>query len=251
MSSRKVCPRLIVVGGWGVQAEMLSALYRFWPGEVVPVSLNDDLLSRCHSVSEVADELLSLYPEPSVWMGWSLGSQVVMEAAARETGSVSYVITLGGFPRFVAGEGWPNGMDPREFRAFSLGIHRDPQRYWLHFLLLMINGASDEKQERQKLKPWLEQGPQISDDQLCKSLAWLESGEQSELWRSVSTPALHVSGANDLVVSSRADKPEMLASGSHVVIPGMAHWPGGCSASDCWGAIQNFLASQRELTWAL
>ena len=74
MSSAIVCQRLIVVAGWGVRAEMLSKLYGYWPGEVVPVSLDDELLARCNSLSQVTDELLSLYPEPSVWMGWSLGS---------------------------------------------------------------------------------------------------------------------------------------------------------------------------------
>ncbi|WP_372996202.1 carboxylesterase [Marinobacter sp.] len=251
MNSGKVSLRLVVVAGWGVRAEMLSELYDFWLGEVVPVSLDDELLARCHSVSEVADELLSLYPEPSVWMGWSLGSQVVMEAAARETGSVSCAITLGGFPRFVADESWPHGMNDRDFKAFSLGIQRDPQRYWLHFLLLMINGAANEKQERQKLKPWLEKGTLVSHDYLCESLAWLETGDQRALWRSLATPALHVIGENDIVVACRAEDLELPASSSHALVPGMAHWPGGCSAADCWDAIQTFFAAQRDLSWAL
>lgn len=250
MSSGRVCPRLVVVAGWGVRAEMLSELYGYWPGEVVPVSLDDELLTRCHSVSEVTDELLSLYPEPSVWMGWSLGSQVVMAAAARETGSVSCAITLGGFPKFVAGESWPHGMAAPDFKAFSLGIRRDPQRYWLHFLLLMINGAADEKQERQKLKPWLEKGTLVSHDHLCKSLAWLETGDQRALWRSIATPTLHVMGEKDIVVRSWADDIEIPASSGYALVSGMAHWPGGCSASGCWSAIQAFFASQRESSWA-
>ncbi|SNC66674.1 pimeloyl-[acyl-carrier protein] methyl ester esterase [Marinobacter sp. es.048] len=251
MSSCRVCPRLVVVAGWGVRAEMLSELYGYWPGKVVQVSLDDELLVRCRSLSEVTDELLSLYPEPSVWMGWSLGSQVVMEAAARETGAVSVAITLGGFPKFVADGSWPHGMPARDFQAFALGIRRDPQRHWLHFLLLMINGAVDEKQERQRLKPWREKGTLVSHEHLCKSLAWLEAGDQRALWRSLTTPALHIIGERVIVVRSRAEDLSVPASSSHVVVSGMAHWPGGCSASDCWGAMQTFLASRRDLSWAL
>ncbi|AXS82622.1 MULTISPECIES: alpha/beta fold hydrolase [Marinobacter] len=251
MSSAKVCPRLVVVGGWGVRAEMLAGLYGFWPGEVMPVSLDDELLARCSSVPEVAEELLSLYPEPSVWMGWSLGSQIVMEAACRETGSVSCAITLGGFPKFVADESWPHGMAAREFRAFARGIRQDPQRYWLHFLLLMINGAADEKQERQKLKPWLEKGTLVSNDHLCKSLAWLDAGDQRALWQSLATPALHVMGGQDIVVRPWAGDLEIPVVSRQTVVEGMAHWPGGCSAADCWGAIRSFLASKAELSaWA-
>ncbi|MBU2954557.1 carboxylesterase [Marinobacter sp. F3R08] len=245
MNSGKVCPRLVVVSGWGVRAEMLSALFEYWPGDVVPVSLDDDLLARCHSLSEVTDELLSLYPEPSVWMGWSLGSQVVMEAAARGTGAVSSVITLGGFPKFIADNSWSSGMTPREFRAFALGIHRDSRRYWLHFLLLMINGAAKEGAERQSLKAWLEYGTPVSHDYLCKSLLWLETVDQRALWRSLTTPALHVMGECDIVVRSRGADLALPASSHHAVVPGMAHWPGGCFASDCWDAIQAFLGSQK------
>ncbi|MEE3170524.1 MAG: alpha/beta fold hydrolase [Pseudomonadota bacterium] len=250
MSSARVCPRLIVVGGWGVPAQMLSALYGFWPGEVVPVSLDDDLLSRCHSLSEVTDELLSLYPQPSVWMGWSLGSQVAMGAAARQTGSVSSVITLGGFPRFVADDDWPTGMSAADFRAFCRGIRQDPDRYWLHFLLLMINGAIEERQERQKLKPWLESGPQVSRSLLASSLDWLVAQDQRDIWRSASVPVLHVLGGRDAVVRPWAEGRDAGIRGRTAVIPGMAHWPGGCSASDCWGAIQAFLSSEEVPVWA-
>ena len=251
MNACKICPRLVVVAGWGVPADMLSKLYVYWPGEVVPVSLDDELLERCDSLSEVTDELLSRYPEPSVWMGWSLGSQVVMEAAGRETGAVSFAITLGGFPKFVADDVWPNGMAEKDYQAFALGIRRDPQRYWLHFLLLMINGAADEQQDRLSLKPWREKGAQVSHEYLRKSLAWLESGDQRALWRSLATPALHVIGENDVVVRLRADDLGIPTSSRHVVVPGMGHWPGGISAPDCWQAIQTFFASQKATSWAL
>ncbi|KMQ75703.1 carboxylesterase [Marinobacter subterrani] len=251
MSSAGACPRLLMIGGWGVRAEMLSALYGFWPGEVVPVSLDDDLLSRCHTVCDVADELLSLYPEPSVWMGWSLGSQVVVEAASRETGSVACVITLGGFPKFVADQTWPCGMAASEFKAFARGTAENPQRYWLHFLLLMINGVADEKQERQNLKFWLEKGTLVSHEHLCNSLAWLDAGDQRALWRSLDLPALHILGDKDLVVRCWGDDLELPAASCLSVVDGMAHWPGGCSAAACWGLIQSFLAVNLELpTWA-
>lgn len=250
MSSARVCQRLIVVGGWGVPVQMLSALYGFWPGEVIPVSLDDDLLSRCHSLSEVTDELLSLYPQPSVWMGWSLGSQVVMDAAARQTGSVSSVVTLGGFPRFVAESDWPTGMPVADFRAFRRGVNRDPHRYWLHFLLLMISGATEERQERQALKPWLASGPQVSRQRLVSSLDWLSAQDQREIWRSLTVPALHILGGRDAVVRPWAEVQETGIGGRTAVIPGMAHWPGGCSASECWGAIQAFLSTAEASLWA-
>ncbi|HBF92316.1 MAG TPA: carboxylesterase, partial [Marinobacter adhaerens] len=54
-----------------------------------------------------------------------------------------------------------------------------------------------------------------------------------------------------IVVRSWADDLAVPTSSGHALVPGMAHWPGGCSASDCWEAIQAFFATQKALSWAL
>lgn len=235
--------RLVVVGGWGVPVEMLAELYEFWPGLVELVSLDDTLVSCCDSVSAVADQLLSRYTEPSVWMGWSLGAQVVMEAACRDTGAVSAVITLAGFPKFLADERWPHGMSADQFEAFRSGLDKESERYWLRFLLLMISGAAERRVERQRLKGWLDKGPKVSPDNLAKSLEWLRHADQRSLWSHIEFPALHVFGECDQVVPSWADGLETPSSTTEVGIPGMAHWPGGVSASGCRIAIDAFLQS--------
>ncbi len=243
MSFSRSAGRLVVVGGWGVRVEMLAELYEYWPGPVELVSLDDGLAARCDSVAEVADELLSLYSEPSVWMGWSLGAQVVMEAARRDTGAVSAVITLAGFPKFIADERWPHGMSAGQFEAFSCGLKRESERYWLHFLLLMINGAADGRAERQRLKAWLGKGPPVSPDNLIKSLEWLRQADQRWLWPHVGVPALHITGVCDQVVAAWIGDLEMPPSAMEISIPGMAHWPGGAFAEDCRAVVETFLQS--------
>lgn len=243
MSSQQEGRRLVVVGGWGVRVEMLEDLYRFWPGRVELVSLNDRLIARCDSVAEVADELLSRYPESSVWMGWSLGAQVVMEAASRDTGAVSVAITLAGFPKFIADERWLNGMSAAEFGVFSRGLSRESERYWVHFLLLMINGSADGRAERQRLKIWLDQGSPVASDNLMKSLKWLQETDQRLLWSQVQVPVLHITGACDQVVATWAGALESLPPTVEISIPGMAHWPGGVFANNCCAVIETFLQS--------
>ncbi|SOB78385.1 pimeloyl-[acyl-carrier protein] methyl ester esterase [Marinobacter sp. LV10R510-11A] len=243
MSLPRGAGRLVVVGGWGVPVEMLAGLYEAWPGPVELVSLDDSLVARCNSVASVADELLSLYTEPSVWMGWSLGAQVVMEAACRDTAAVSGVITLAGFPKFLAGEGWPYGMSAGQFGAFSCGLNSESERYWLRFLLLMINGAAEGRGERQRLQGWLDKGPSVSPDNLIKSLGWLRQADQRSLWSGLGIPALHVSGERDQLVSSWAGALETQPSTIEASIPGMAHWPGGVFAADCRVVIEAFMQS--------
>lgn len=250
MSGRRA-DTLVVVGGWGVRCEMLSGLYDQWPGEVVPVSLDDELMATCDSVQEVADELLGRYPSPAVWMGWSQGSQIVMAAASRQTGAVTAVMTAGGFPRFTVADGWVSGMPEAEFDGFAKGIARAPDRYWLHFLLLTINGDSEEQQARKQLKYWLEQGAPVSSGSLDKGLDWLRSEDQRALWAASTTPALHLLGQNDAVVRSWASWPGIAERHQPCVIDGMAHWPTGQAAARCQQAMARFLDEPgRQDSWA-
>lgn len=233
--------RLVVVSGWGVPVEMLAELYGFWPGPVELVSLDDALVSRCDSVAEVADELLSRYREPSVWMGWSLGAQVVMEAACRDGGAVAGVITLAGFPRFLSGECWPYGMSAERFEAFRDGLVEECGRAWLRFLLLMISGSAESRLERRCLKSWLDKGPEVAPHNLLKSLEWLWEKDQRSLWAQLDRPTLHILGECDQVVSSWSDGLDLPPSAAVTCISGMAHWPGGVFAQHCREAIETFL----------
>ncbi|MCG2580697.1 MAG: carboxylesterase [Marinobacter sp.] len=239
--------RLVVVGGWGVRSEMLSDLYDSWPGEVTPVSLDDELMTGCDSVRAVADELLGRFPMPAVWMGWSLGAQVAMAAAARHTGAVTSVITVGGFPRFTETVGWLTGMPQGDFEAFARGVSRDPARYWMHFLLLMINGDARERQARNGLKFWLEQGPPVSSENLVKGLDWLRREDYRSLWGNFGVPALHLMGEKDVVVRPWREWSGLSVRSRAGVIPGMAHWPTGEAANECQQVIAEFLVGEREV----
>lgn len=235
--------RLVVVGGWGVHVEMLAEVYSFWPGPVELVSLDDQLVSCCDTVAGVADELLLRYPEPSVWMGWSLGAQVVMAAADRGAAAVSAMITLAGFPKFLAGNDWPHGMAADEFEAFRHGLEQESGRYWSRFLRLMIKSAGEERAEHQKLKQWLDKGPQVSPENLAKSLDWLRQEDQRPLWSRIDVRVLHITGACDQIVASWLGTLDMPLLALEVNVPGMAHWPGGVFADDCRAVIETFLQS--------
>lgn len=237
------CGRLLVVGGWGVRPEMLAHLWQLWPGEVICVSLDDDWMGRCDTVQDAAAELLQRYPEPAHWLGWSLGSQVVMEAACAGQSSVVSVITLAGFPKFVAADDWPTGMPENQFRAFARGIAREPERYWLHFQLLMVSGSGNEAGDAEELKPWLEQGCSFSAANLEKGLKWLGSNDQRQLWASLQLPALHLLGERDQVVSCWTSGFPCAATASVRMIPGMGHWPGHPEALTCFHEIDRFVSA--------
>lgn len=239
---------LVVVGGWGVDAAMLLPLFDRWPGEIHLVSLNDALVSRCDSVTEVADYLLERYPCPSVWAGWSQGAQVVMAAASRGCSQVRRVITLAGFPRFVAGPEWPAGMPVNTFAAFREQVSQNADLSWRRFQSLLIHGSHDESQARKELRPWLERGPAVSDVNLIRGLAWLGSEDQRPLWGALSVPTLHLQASQDVVVQGWDHRFHPSHVARVVTVPGMTHWPRGQALTSCRDEILRSVLS-KEVQW--
>lgn len=243
---------LVVVGGWGVDAAMLLPLFDGWPGEIHLVSLNNTIMARCESIAEVAAYLLGHYPYRSVWAGWSQGAQVAMAAASQTTLNsplqVSRVITLAGFPRFVATPGWPVGMDAQTFEAFKAGIVNETGGTWRRFQQLLIHGGDDPLQARQELRPWMSRGPSVAPANLVRGLDWLEAEDQKALWQSLRVPTLHLQAGQDAVVRSWSDTLVPAETSEVTTVPGMTHWPRGQAALHCREAIRRFV-SGTEGSW--
>lgn len=239
-------PPLVLIGGWGVDAAMLLPLFQLWPGKMHLISLADEVMSRCESVADAAACLLERYPGPSVWAGWSQGSQIAMAAASSGGPQVDRVITLAGFPRFVAGPDWSAGMAAEAFASFRDGVVSDPPLAWRRFQHLLIHGSDDPLQARKDLLPWLKQGASVSPDNLLRGLDWLESENQQSLWQSAGVPALHVQAGQDAVVGPWAETFATADTSEVITIPGMSHWPRGRAIRSCRDEIHYFVSGKRE-----
>jgi pimeloyl-[acyl-carrier protein] methyl ester esterase len=238
---------LVVIGGWGVQAAMLEPLYRNWQGTVHVVSLTDDGLSACYSPADAAAILLRRYPKPSVWLGWSLGAHVAMAAAQASPDSVDTLVTLGGFPQFVASQQWPWGVSTAIFRRFERHFEREPKACWASFFVQMIDGSEHQPELALALKPWLNQGLPEQAEPLVKGVRWLRDSCQLDAWQQCSVPTLHLLGSCDGVVSPWVRHMALPAHTRVVSIDGMGHWPGEHFGTECWQIIDDFLTSSHDV----
>jgi len=233
---------LVVVGGWGVDAAMLRGVVAEWRGRVHFVSLGDSLLASNRTVSEVAQDLIRQYPEPAVWLGWSQGAQVVMAAAGVSGKSVEKVVTLAGFPRFVAGDGWSPGMAPETLEAFRAGLAADPNRAWRRFQQLLIHGCpkNEAGQARRELSQWIASGPVATGEKLERGLDWLAQEDQRSLWRHLKLPAMHLLAGADALVRPWIPDLSVSESTTVQVVADMTHWPMGSRARECGRALNEF-----------
>ncbi|MDV2077730.1 alpha/beta fold hydrolase [Marinobacter xestospongiae] len=238
-----------VIGGWGVDATMLAALTNDWPGPVTHLNLAGDLLTNlspdASGVEAAARRLLARYPEPSLWLGWSLGAQIAMAAAGQAPDTVSGVVTLGGFPRFVQSGQCSPGMAAATFEAFARQFDDDRRRCWQRFLALMASDGQG-RSDRRALRPWLQAGPPQSDDDLALTLGWLAGSDQTLLWQNLTMPALHLWGTQDQVVSAAMADQVLAANSRALLIEGMDHWPRDEAGQVCRQHLLTFAHSLQE-----
>lgn len=91
---------------------------------------------------DMAESCLARAPDGAVWVGWSLGGMVAMQAAlldsSRKIEALQLICTS---PRFVNGDGWEAGVDVGVFQRFSDELAGDYQ-HALSLFLLLQSGAS-------------------------------------------------------------------------------------------------------------
>lgn len=173
-----------------------------------------------------------------------------MAAASRSCAQVRKVITLAGFPRFVAGPQWPAGMAVDTFEAFRKEVSQNAGLAWRRFQQLLIHGSHDGSQARQELRPWLARGPSVSDVNLVRGLDWLGSEDQRSLWGALQVPTLHLQASDDAVVERWEHSFHPSQAARVVTVPGMTHWPRGQTLSRCHDEILQFVFG-KEVEWAL
>lgn len=65
-------------------------------------------------------------PSPSVWLGWSLGGVLLLEALRRGRIAPERLILVNATPRFLEAPGWP-GVSEAEWRGLRRAARRNPE----------------------------------------------------------------------------------------------------------------------------
>ena len=128
---------LVLLHGWGMNSAVWSGFTRRlaerWRLTLIDLPGHGASPYRGETVlQQWADACLESAPQRAVWLGWSLGGLVALEAALRATGAfpavVSYMVSVGE----QSGEllGGRDVVDRHHFHVVSLA--RDPQRGAAH-----------------------------------------------------------------------------------------------------------------------
>ena len=160
----------------------------------------------------VAENLLRRLP-PALWLGWSLGGLIALEAALMAPDRVIGLIEIASSPRFVVATDWPHAVEATVFARFGTDLARDYPGTIERFLLLAVNGDDHARRELRWLRERLAQRALCSKSALEDGLRILGDTDLRTRLSTLTSPSLWIAGQRDRLVPQAAMQSAATAAG--------------------------------------
>lgn len=192
-------PALILLHGWGMDRQVWA--------EFAPLLAADFAVSLAEipgfgaagavaTLDQAVEQLASAYPQPAIWLGWSLGGQLALQLANRYPQQVRGLVCLAATPCFVQQNDWPLALPAATFSDFTQQLEQQPLATLARFYQLQCTGEPAQKACRRYLRQHL---PDTPPPGLASGLSWLQHDGRAALSQ-MSMPVQHLLGANDPLV---------------------------------------------------
>ncbi|NBC47671.1 MAG: alpha/beta fold hydrolase [Gammaproteobacteria bacterium] len=279
---------LVLLHGWGMSNGVWDALpsalgsrYRLHPIEL-PGHGGAGFQPNWHDLPDWADAVLAQAPERAIWLGWSLGGLVALQAALQadaltrerqpengpghhglghnraghrpgrkpghNPGRIGALILVAATPRFVQSADWRAAMPEATFEQFHGGLIDDPAKTLQRFLALQVRGSDDEREALRRLRAGIAERPSPRSDALRTGLDLLRETDLRNRLADIQLPTLWLFGERDtLVPPAVAERIALLMPGAQCrTIPGAGHAPLLSHGAEAAAAITAFLNGRPE-----
>ncbi len=238
---------LVLLHGWGMNAAvwqpLLPIMRREWRVTLIelPGHGGSDSLPLERSIDDWADACLQAAPPHAVWMGWSLGAQIALQAALRQPQRLTALVMLAGTPSFVRRSDWLCGMDETDLQQFGEALLTDPVQTLLRFLGLQVRGVQQPREILRLLKTSVSMRPAASGDALQTGLQLLLQTDQRSQLQQLEMPSLWLFGEKDKLVpaATAGCVRQLLADTKIEMINGAGHAPFLSHPEQCMQALES------------
>jgi pimeloyl-[acyl-carrier protein] methyl ester esterase len=196
-------PDLVLVHGWGLHGGIWGDLPARLAQHFRVTTL--DLPGHGRSREENGDQSLDAYTDrvaelcsgAAIWLGWSLGGLIALNAALRHPHMVAQLVLVGATPKFVQAPDWPHAMPTEVFADFARSLIQDYRATLLRFLSLQVGGNESARALLKQLRADMFAHGEPQPEALAAGLAILEQTDLRARLAEIRVPTLVVHGSHD------------------------------------------------------
>lgn len=247
--SGQAAPELVLLHGWGIGSDIwrpcLGYLRRHYHITLVDLpgfGRSEHVAYRdCRSL---LTHLLKHLPDRAIYMGFSMGGMLAVQAAHHFPERVLAVVTVASNACFVAHKHWPQAMARSDFSQFCAAVAQNPDKTLNRFLALQAKGCESAVDLLKQLHQWFGvlSGYKVA---LNDTLTLLASIDNERYLRTMPVPLLAMFGAHDaLVPLAAAQRLQTLLVGQVTIVDGASHVPFLSHPKACWQALEHFLQAE-------
>ncbi len=197
---------VVLLHGWGMHSgvwslfeERLAARYRVHCIDLPGHGRSPPVRSIQPAV-DWAEACLASAPERAIWVGWSLGGLLSLQAALLAAERISRLVMVAATPCFVCRDDWPDAMPVETFKQFAAQLNEDPQAALDRFLALQVRTADHERTTLRRLRVQLSRYPVPQRAPLQQGLGLLREQDLRSELAHLQCPSLWVFGERDALV---------------------------------------------------
>jgi pimeloyl-[acyl-carrier protein] methyl ester esterase len=179
------------------------------------------------TLEAMTDSIAEIIATPTIWLGWSLGGFVALDAALRHPTRVAGLVLVGTTPKFVQSPDWSAGMPSDVFAGFADSLRQD-YRGTLHRFLSLQAGTDEAGRALIKgLRRELFVHGEPKPEALTAGLSILEHGDLRVRLGQIGVPTLVLHGTHDRLAPPAAGEflAEHIRGARFVSMAGMGHAP--------------------------
>jgi pimeloyl-[acyl-carrier protein] methyl ester esterase len=241
-------PDLVLVHGWGLHAGIWDGLAPILAASwrVTRVDLPGHGRSRGApvgtSMRDWARQVTAVVPDRAMWLGWSLGGMVAMQAALEFPHRVAGLVGVAVTPKFVRDTDWPLGVEPTVLAQFAEQLRQDYRTTVLDFLALQARGSEHARAEIRHLRGRVFAHGEPDPLGLSVGLKLLRDVDLRGELANLRCPILGLFGQRDRLVPSALIGPlsSLLPKATLGVIKGAGHAPFISHRQEFLAALKTF-----------
>jgi pimeloyl-[acyl-carrier protein] methyl ester esterase len=224
-------PPVALLHGWGFHGGIfaplvahLSAHFRLYLPDL-PGFGRSAMSEECGALADLRESVASVLPPDAIWIGWSLGALVALDAA--RAGLARKLVLTGGTPCFMERDDWHHGFARAALDALGSDLETNFRATLLRFLSLNVGDEPEARTVLRELRARIFDHGEPGVTSLRAGLALLRCTDLRPVLGEIPTPTLIIHGARDRLAHPLAAQSlaKDLPNARLLMVPGAAHAP--------------------------